>query len=72
MNPSPLDFSLGFTILRQALQVAAGYAVARGIADEATATAAAGALISLATAGWSIWVKRRTNAVAAKVTPAAA
>jgi hydrogenase/urease accessory protein HupE len=66
-----LDFSLGFTLFRQVLQVAAGIAVGKGLVDEATATVLIGGLISIGTGVWAIVVKRRTNAVAAVVTPTA-
>lgn len=66
MNNSP-DFSLGFTLFRQILQVAAGVAVGKGLVDEATATVLIGGVISIGTAVWAIIVKRRTNTVAAAV-----
>lgn len=63
-----LDFSLGFTLFRQVLQVAAGIAVGKGLVDEATAVTLIGAAVSLGTGIWAIVVKRRTNAVAGVAT----
>lgn len=46
-------------IIRILLYVATGWLVQRGILDESTATALAGALLGLATGLWTFWWNRR-------------
>ena len=52
------------SVLRIVLQFAAGYFVSKGIVDESTATTVSAALISLAVAGWGIYLRRNTGLVA--------
>lgn len=46
-------------ILRTILAAGGGYLVSRGWLDNATMMAIVGALVTLATAGWSVWAKRQ-------------
>ena len=50
-------------ILRTILAAGGGYLVSRGWLDNATMMAIVGALVTLATAGWSVWAKRSAPAV---------
>lgn len=50
-------------ILRALLAAGGGWAVGKGYIDNATATTAAGALLTLGTAAWSYW----SNSQAAKI-----
>lgn len=45
-------------ILRTILAAGGGYLVSQGWLDNATMMAIVGALVTLATAGWSVWAKR--------------
>lgn len=45
-------------ILRTILAAGGGYLVSRGWLDNATMMAIVGALVTLATAGWSVWAKK--------------
>lgn len=45
-------------VLRAVLAAAGGYVVARGFVDNATMLTVVGALVTLATAGWSVWAKK--------------
>ena len=52
-------------ILRTILAAGGGYLVSKGYLDNATMLSIVGAIVTLATAGWSVWAKR------APATPAA-
>lgn len=45
-------------ILRTLLAAGGGYIVSRGYIDNATMLSVVGAIVTLATAGWSVWAKR--------------
>lgn len=45
-------------IVRAILAAGGGYFVGQGIIDNATMMTIVGALVTLATAGWSYWVKK--------------
>ena len=45
-------------ILRAILSAAGGYIVAKGFVDNTTMMTIVGALVTLATAGWSVWAKK--------------
>lgn len=46
-------------VARTILAAAGGVLVSRGYLDNATMMAVVGALVTLGTAGWSIWAKRQ-------------
>lgn len=45
-------------ILRTILAAGGGYIVSRGYIDNATMMSIVGALVTIVTAGWSVWAKR--------------
>lgn len=45
-------------IVRAILSAVGGYIVGRGLIDQATMITIVGALVTLATAGWSYWAKK--------------
>ena len=45
-------------ILRTILAAGGGYLVSKGYLDNATMLSIVGAIVTLATAGWSVWAKR--------------
>lgn len=49
-------------IVRALAAAAGGYFVGQGVIDAETATALAGAAVTIATAIWSIWAKRAKRA----------
>lgn len=49
-------------VIRTVLAFGGGYFVSQGYIDNATMLAVVGALVTLATAGWSVWVKKRKAA----------
>jgi len=46
-------------IVRALVQAASGYFVAQGMIDQDTAVAVTGAFVTLVTAGYSVYIKRR-------------
>lgn len=46
-------------VLRTVLAAGGGYFVAQGYVDNATMMSIVGAVVTLATAGWSVWAKRK-------------
>lgn len=60
-----LSREMGLAVLRQVLQLAGGALIARGTLDAGTWELLAGAVVSLATAGWMILAKRQAAAAAA-------
>lgn len=46
-------------ILRTVLAAGGGYFVSKGYIDNATMMTVVGAVVTLATAGWSVWAKRK-------------
>lgn len=45
-------------VLRTILAAGGGYLVSRGWLDNATMMSIVGAIVTLVTAGWSVWAKR--------------
>lgn len=52
-------------ILRTILAAGGGYLVSKGYLDNATMMSIVGAVVTLLTAGWSVWAKRGSSAPAA-------
>lgn len=52
-------------ILRTILAAGGGYLVSKGYLDNATMLSIVGAVVTLLTAGWSVWAKRGSSAPAA-------
>lgn len=49
-------------IIRTILAAGGGYLVSKGYLDNATMLSIVGAIVTLLTAGWSVWAKRGTPA----------
>jgi membrane protein DedA with SNARE-associated domain len=45
-------------IIRSILLAGAGYFVGKGLIDQSSATAIVGAIVTLASTGWSVWANR--------------
>lgn len=49
-------------IIRTILAAGGGYLVSKGYLDNATMLSLVGAIVTIITAGWSVWAKRGTPA----------
>jgi len=57
-----------FSALRSILLAGGAFAVGKGWVDNATMLAITGALVTLLTAGWAVWLNRKTGLIAAAAT----